>query len=361
MDAKDLGYIDQLRGIAILMVIAVHSAQSVPHLAGILSALCGYGQMGVQLFFVASAFTLSRSHMLRAQESNPTAKFYVRRFFRIAPLYYVGVALYFFLNVVVGGLNNGTPPDAYTPMSVLANLIFVHGFVVAANNSIVPGGWSIGTEMAFYVIFPLLFSLCLMMRTKRGPGAVWMLASLTFVLCIVAIAALLHIFHPVFRVNSFLYYNLLSQLPVFMLGIATFLQYEQRSEKLADPGVSLMLFAILTIAAGYFLRSQNSWLLPVTAGMSFVFLLDFLRTVQPAAKLIARIGELSYSMYVFHFVFVWYAVGWVVKRIEFLGPAAMLAIIYLGGVALTFCVALVTEAVIERHGIAVGRAICRRL
>jgi peptidoglycan/LPS O-acetylase OafA/YrhL len=55
-------HIDSARGIAILMVILIHTAQSVhqavldfkfiPHI------IHEYGQMGVQLFFVVSAFTL---------------------------------------------------------------------------------------------------------------------------------------------------------------------------------------------------------------------------------------------------------------------------------------------------------------
>lgn len=54
-------YIDALRGVAILMVIAVHSSQSVTNLPALVSKVASYGQMGVQLFFVLSAITLCYS------------------------------------------------------------------------------------------------------------------------------------------------------------------------------------------------------------------------------------------------------------------------------------------------------------
>jgi peptidoglycan/LPS O-acetylase OafA/YrhL len=146
-----------MRGTAILMVIAVHTSLSVPGLPQFAKLLCAYGQMGVQLFFVASAYTLSRSHVARSAEPHALANFYLRRFFRIAPLYYVAIALYLALYVAshdVGAAVRGY----YSARNVAANLFFLHGFVASANNHVVPGGWSIGTEVAFYAIFPALFA-----------------------------------------------------------------------------------------------------------------------------------------------------------------------------------------------------------
>lgn len=84
-------YIDNARGLAILMVILVHTSQSVQLEWGIISILSGYGQMGVQLFFVASALTLCLSFHQRKDEPNPILAFYIRRLFRIAPMYYLGL------------------------------------------------------------------------------------------------------------------------------------------------------------------------------------------------------------------------------------------------------------------------------
>lgn len=62
------------RGLAILAVILVHTSQKVDIGAGRLALLAAYGQMGVQLFFVASAFTLCNSWQAREAESQPLLK-----------------------------------------------------------------------------------------------------------------------------------------------------------------------------------------------------------------------------------------------------------------------------------------------
>jgi peptidoglycan/LPS O-acetylase OafA/YrhL len=67
---KNLDYVDAMRGIAILMVILVHTSQNIKIESELISLFCRYGQMGVQLFFVASAFTLCNSAENRNNEPN---------------------------------------------------------------------------------------------------------------------------------------------------------------------------------------------------------------------------------------------------------------------------------------------------
>ncbi|WP_194967239.1 acyltransferase family protein [Escherichia coli] len=58
---KKYDYIDVLRALAILGVIAVHASQNIPNLNSVLGGVFNYGQLGVQLFFIASAVTLCMS------------------------------------------------------------------------------------------------------------------------------------------------------------------------------------------------------------------------------------------------------------------------------------------------------------
>ena len=86
-------YIDALRGFAFLGVLTVHASYEVPKLP--FSSLPELGQYGVQLFFLLSAVTLLRSMALRsAKERFAARNFFIRRFFRIAPLFWTGVVLY---------------------------------------------------------------------------------------------------------------------------------------------------------------------------------------------------------------------------------------------------------------------------
>lgn len=77
-----LEFIEAARGYAIMLVLAVHAV--------------GYqaGAMGVQLFYIISAYTLYRSLMYRNEQHY--LWFYIRRFFRIAPLYY----LYIYMSIL---------------------------------------------------------------------------------------------------------------------------------------------------------------------------------------------------------------------------------------------------------------------
>jgi len=87
-----LPFIDALRGLAIFGVFIVHSSQSIDGLPRWLSSLASQGARGVQLFFVISAFTLFLSLSTRRKnEKRPTLNFFIRRFFRIAPLFYAAL------------------------------------------------------------------------------------------------------------------------------------------------------------------------------------------------------------------------------------------------------------------------------
>lgn len=144
-------YINSVRGIAILMVIMCHVAYKFEIHNNNLEWFLGYGRMGVQLFFIASAYTLCLSTEQREGEKNAIKKFYLRRYFRIFPVYYFGILLYFLVRLYFNDLKD------FTFVNVTSNLLFLHGLAPSVNNSIVPGGWSIGIEMLFYSIFPFLF------------------------------------------------------------------------------------------------------------------------------------------------------------------------------------------------------------
>ena len=70
-----------------------------------LQILANKGKYGVQLFFIASAFTLFLSRHRRSEVGNKN--FFIRRFFRIAPMYYLGIILYLFVFKEVSNSYNG--------------------------------------------------------------------------------------------------------------------------------------------------------------------------------------------------------------------------------------------------------------
>ena len=216
---KNLDYVDTLRALAILAVVMVHVNQygeiQAPH---IFSKIFNEGARGVQLFFMASAFTLFLSYQNRLNsENNPTRNFFIRRFFRIAPMYYLGILFYLWQNDESQKIWLGNQ-TSITPLNIVSNFSFTHGFNPYYITSLVPGGWTIGVEMCFYAILPFLFS-----KIKNLNQAF-----LFFISCCI-LQFILHLFlinNPLIS-DSWLWQAYLklyfpSQLPIFALGIILF-------------------------------------------------------------------------------------------------------------------------------------------
>ena len=147
-----LDFIDGLRGTAILMVVAVHAYGYCQEGFAIkpLEDFIRAGSRGVQLFFMLSAFVLFNSLNSRARSDQyPKLSFYLRRAFRILPLYYLMV---FYCAYRAGALMD--------LKRIFLNLTFLFGFVRFQNHvELVPGSWTLFCEEFFYFFLPFLFVL----------------------------------------------------------------------------------------------------------------------------------------------------------------------------------------------------------
>ena len=163
MEAKNQSlrkYIDCIRGYAILMVITCHLVYEFPEMPYPIHRLLVTGWFGVQLFFLASCITLLQSwnSELRRNKSVSIVNFFLRRLFRIAPAYYVFALIYGYMQLPVGG---------FSSLNIASTFLFLGGLYPTGgvgHNSIVPGGWSIGTEFAFYAVFPVFAHFCNSLR-----------------------------------------------------------------------------------------------------------------------------------------------------------------------------------------------------
>lgn len=371
-----LDYIDSMRGVAILLVVLVHTEQSISFIlarnnAGEISwlahTLAFYGQMGVQLFFVVSAFTLCLSWSRRNAEQRKVLCFFIRRLFRIAPQYYFGILLYFLVKIFENFIktNRFMMPEQHIVSNLVTNVLFIHDFHPAGNVSIVPGGWSIATEMSFYCIFPFLF---IGLSKIAAFSERWLFIA---VLVLVASNFLLLTAHEsLYGIrlgnNNFVYYSFSNQFPVFLLGMLWFFQ-QQKKQLRARPGwLCLLFFVILTLAAMLLMATQWPYsfhLVPMLSGLSFIFLLRlFAQQSWLNFRGIIKAGRLSFSMYIFHFLFAYQVAGKVSEQIvHFLNPDLLLLFAFILALALTMLASLVTERYIERPGIRVGRSLIVRL
>jgi peptidoglycan/LPS O-acetylase OafA/YrhL len=362
MEAKTkLKHIDSLRGIAILMVILVHTSQGAGAISSPLGFLIGYGQMGVQLFFVISAYTLCFSMERRREERFPIAGFFIRRFFRIAPLYYIGILFYLiWYGIEMTHSGSFMLSKNYSLPNILANVFFIHSFHPEAINSIVPGGWSVGTEMAFYACFPILYWITSKLKHNH-------LLLLLMPLVALAVNILVQTVMQWEVENSdFIYFNLINQLPVFLVGIALFWIEKSGALQRLTWKADLLGFACFSLASLILWKLHPPYAFsctPLLSGISFIFLYD-LFTKKPwlNLSLLMKIGRISFSAYIFHFVFSWSFSEFLSARLRETVPVPLvLAICLTTTLCFTYGIALFTENAIERKGIDLGKKLIQQL
>src|SRR6201996_239992 len=213
--------LDFLRGLAIIGVIAIHVSQEFPSGLHLVDFVFGSGWVGVNIFSFVSALTMCLMWTQREGEQTPTRKFYIRRFLRIAPLFWLAIPLYLALNGTGPRLD---APDGIGPLQVTLTALFLHGFWPDSINSVVPGDWSIAAEMTFYAVFPFVIA-------SFGPRRHLYLAlaiaiSLFNVLVFKPQAYAFFVAyygagHEAFVWNA-LHLSFVNQLPIFLAGCALF-------------------------------------------------------------------------------------------------------------------------------------------
>src|SRR5262245_56404254 len=131
--APRLPFLDSLRGYAILAVMCVHVEQVAPLSSPILHTYASHTNRGVDIFFIVSAISIAMAWHARADGYAP---FLVRRLFRLLPA---------LLLAAIGYAAIGATAPAWWQAAM--TLTFVNGFHPSANNSTVPGSWTLSAEM----------------------------------------------------------------------------------------------------------------------------------------------------------------------------------------------------------------------
>lgn len=186
-----LDVLDGLRGSMAFWVLLGHVFTStgmprVPVLASPHYAVDG--------FMLLSGFLMTWHYVRRASRDPWTSwrtwtGFYVRRFFRISPLYYLLlIPSYLLLHQyaqwidALPGLHNTA--QLKLPVSgqhVLSHLTYVFGVLPAFHASLPIPDWSISLEMQFYLVFPFLMLVVLRFGWPvlcMGSACIWYLANL---------------------------------------------------------------------------------------------------------------------------------------------------------------------------------------
>lgn len=143
--------LNAVRAIGAIMVVLTHSAFNTGQInQGWVGAALARLDFGVTLFFILSGFLLSRPWFLTAAlgRQSPSTRHYLwKRALRILPLYWV---------VVVVALTLDPANDGSGWQVWLSNLTFTQLYRPELLPSSLTQMWSLCTEVAFYVVLPLL-------------------------------------------------------------------------------------------------------------------------------------------------------------------------------------------------------------
>ncbi len=307
--------LDFFKGIAILLIIAVHMSQ-VYNLPVPFKKLCEFGQMGTSVFFVASGFCLMKS---QDNKHLRVRQFYINRWLSIAPGYYFAVLFFFLWNLAKLHIGTGLGIGFYIKGSIV-NLLLLNGLIPAYNNSIVPGGWFVGTTVLIYWIFPLLtFVIKKLIKSKKQKLINSYFFPFFSCLILSLITGLINYSQTgmlLLKNNSFLYFSVMNQLPCFLCGVVLFYRVK---DKTITVNYKYIAFACVLYVISFLLFhssfSIRFYILPYMVALATSVLLEYLLVKNKKGNgIVNTLGKESYGIYLIHSIFA-YQLSSVVEKI----------------------------------------------
>ena len=180
LSEKDhFGFIDGLRGMAVLWVLLNHSAYFFELRNPWLEPFWGHGFFGVNFFFVVSGFLITGLMMDFLRGGLDIRRFYLRRCFKIIPHYYF-ITLAVFIPLFCS-IPFTTWPDVWR--GLVPYLFFLQNYFPGA--SWLDHTWSLVTEEQFYIFWSVfLFGLSIYLRDENGRWRAAMLGAVVLVVLI---------------------------------------------------------------------------------------------------------------------------------------------------------------------------------
>lgn len=352
-----LDFIEALRGLAALYVVAFHLT-SLPNpdldLPFWIEKIIRTGGSGVTLFFVVSAFTLTLSMRLREKDVYAVQQFYIRRIFRIIPLYYVWLIIIWVRNTFFLG-------NAPTLTMMLLTVSFTFNLVPGYQSGLVAASWTLGVEMLFYLLFPLIY------RYANNLQKAFTFFLVALVIASIYTSLLSHYYRmDADQFRSVLQRSFLHYLPVFALGMVVFFVFEKFIQNKSLPrrwGAMLIAaggFGASALFDGYlkFLLDPLYW----QAVIYSLFLLGL--SIFPVGVVVNRLtlfwGKLSYSLYLNHPILVLALIP--VYRIIYASQLPVelkYAACFLIVLAILTIISYITYRFIEKPGMELGTKIIR--
>ena len=317
---KRLLSVDALRGLAALVVVFYHAREMswigigalwhANHLAPSLNAYLGYltfpvifGWAAVPLFFVLSGYCIHRPHVARlAQDENyriDLKNYLVRRLWRIYPVLIAAIVFTWALDFYTAAR---FPADEKLGdgdfISALINALSLQGIAGPTYGSNLPL-WTLGLEIHFYLVYPLLF-----WATRRfGPGRT--------VLAVAAISLVSLVLLQWAQIEMVIF------LPFWFTWTVGFLVAEREVGRASFHWRAwrVPVMIALLAACALTLKQLSLWAEPLFAPAIGVLLAWSISARGEAfwsrrGDWLARVGAFSFSLYAFHYPFIVFLRSW---------------------------------------------------
>jgi peptidoglycan/LPS O-acetylase OafA/YrhL len=374
-------FLDGVRGFAALFVLIAHclsyiGCEDLPMLQK--------GGSAVSVFIIMSGFLMAYHYHRRADvepwSSPKTWKtFFVRRFFRIAPLYYVLLIFSFTFNdyfahnrelintvfpyesfeKVYGGASNFFDHKYMGPTlpNILLHVTFLFGLLPDYATSTPMPDWSIGLEMQFYALFPFI------MIVFRRMSYAWTTVALVGLGLLAEKFFRNHLIPPGFATAFPLPSFLFLKIDLFVIGILLASAYHYRHK---IPSMTSLLVVLSVILSA---RNNDSVILWVCILISLMLFYEKSKDLLKIKKLIyvpeyilsnklaTFMADTSYSVYLTHTLI---AVPFTVFLSGFpfyvsLPSTVRFIILFLAVVPVTYGLSWLLFNYIERPGIWIGK------
>lgn len=303
--------IDGLRAIAVISVIIYHLNEN--WLSG--------GFLGVDIFFVISGFLITGIIITEIQQNSFSFKqFYTRRIKRIYPAFITVMALVSLIASVIFIYNdfNQLRKTIELAIAFLSNfyLGLTQGyFDLSANENPVLHIWSLAVEEQYYLIFPLI--LILAYKKFREIKVLFIITLILFFILLATSFVSANFYKEVLHQPNIYYLSNL-RFPELLVGslLAIYHNLSNKVQLSKQVNNILAILSTLLLFSCLFLMNNDIAYIPgITLILPCIFTALIIHTTSQnnivklclSNKAIVFIGKISYSLYLYHWIFIAFA------------------------------------------------------
>jgi peptidoglycan/LPS O-acetylase OafA/YrhL len=293
--------IDGIRGLAVFVVVLFHFLNNSYQNSDLgnlnsfeifLMKITSSGWCGVDLFFVLSGYLIGSILISNKQSDNFFRVFYIRRFLRILPIYFLFLisyiaCRYFFFNENLNLFEKSFPMAAY--------FFFIQNFLMSAQGHFGPNAltptWSLAVEEQFYLIIPFIIY--------------YLNKNQIIFVCLICV-----IFSFYYRSNASNWYeeytHFISRIDAPFLGIVLAILRDEKVEYYRI--FKSLFFRVVLMVLLVMIYTVNKSINHLIISTVFVFLIDYLLNLSEESHLIQFctrnwiliLGKYSFFIYLFH-------------------------------------------------------------